>query len=138
MIKNFGYHEDINDELVMTANSVPDLQLPNIAINVSKDFKEDKLLLFTSCWADEKKPGIVLKLINKENPSIYGEIIIDEIEFADEIYDTAIKKRKTGMRSKKISQWIFQCLHEKILPRLIEQGYWFKARNGEWRNTLSE
>lgn len=94
IIKQYPYTEEFKDEVQVSANTISTLRFPGAyieCISFSDDY--DKVIsLATNVWAEEDTKGIHAHVVEKDKDGNKTgkkskEIVIDEIQFCDAIYD---------------------------------------------------
>jgi len=112
MIKSFGYHERFNDTLEIDVASIKKFNLPGATFDVIKDNKKSKVYFRTIQEGNENKTFVTITLKYKSGcialKPCTASVEIDEIKFADNIYDTIINEREFN-KSDEIMKSIIEC-----------------------------
>lgn len=140
-IKEYPYSEEFGDTLYCTAESIKEFELPGAASDISKDFKENRLIVSFSAEAKEDEKGIFITASTNDNKDIPSDLrglsitrIVDEVEFVDAIYESVINGG-TMDESKVIQDILLGIMKDFVTEFVFPAGYYVK-NNGSWVNCL--
>lgn len=140
VIKQYPFDEKIGDEVICHANQIKELRLPSFQlkyfdINTNSVSFKDYVI---RCFAREEDKGVFIRIVGvKENetPEMiatrdpeqdedFSEVVIDEIDFCDNLYNAAIREEFLGN-----SEYIHKIIHDLSLKhakdKMIENGQYF-------------
>lgn len=140
-IKEYPYSEEFGDTLYCTAESIKEFELPGAASDISKDFKESRLIVSFSAEAKEDEKGIFITASTSDNEDTPSDLrglsltrVADEVEFVDAIYDSVTNSR-TMDEDKVIQNILLGIMKDFITEFVLPAGYYVK-NNGSWVNCL--
>lgn len=140
VIKQYPFDEKIGDEVICHADQIKELRLPSFQlkyfdINTNSVSFKDYVI---RCFAREEDKGVFIRIVGvKENetPEMiatrdpeqdedFSEVVIDEIDFCDNLYNAAIREEFLGN-----SEYIHKIIHDLSLKhakdKMIENGQYF-------------
>lgn len=140
VIKQYPFDEKIGDEVICHANQIQELRLPSFQLkyfdinNNSVSYKD----YIIRCFAKEEEKGVFVRIIgvkenetpemiasrNPEEDEDFSEVVIDEIEFCDNLYNAAVREEFLGN-----SEYIHSIIHDLSLKhakdKMINNGQYF-------------
>ena len=136
LIKAFGYVEKFGDTVVCNADTLSELDLVGFHFVISKDYKEESILVPTWVVAPEDYTGfITLHAELKDRFSV--ELPVPEGEFVDALFDTLMNYDGQAWKQKDINVWLRQ-LGKKLAQQAIDNGYWILSSDKKWYNNLDD
>lgn len=137
LIKDFGYHEKFGTNITVDTEDVEDLsEDPSFSqryyVKISRNYREEIFDYIVKFSAFEDKPGVEITVYGcTREPKLYnGSIIVDEIEFADVLYDALINRH-----GEKLIKLIVKACQDTVTQQLFADGYWlYDIKTRKWYN----
>lgn len=140
VIKQYPFDDKIGDEVICHANQIQELRLPSFQlkyfdVNGNSVSYKDYVI---RCFAKEEEKGVFIRIVgikDNESPEMiatrspeedddFSEVVIDEIEFCDNLYNAATREEFLGN-----SEYIHNIVHDLSLKhakdKMIKNGQYF-------------